>query len=77
VQVNHHRLNQRRLCCSLYLAEMYNFRVIDSTVVFNFLYSLVTYGVCYAKPAPPINALLNIDPPEHLFRIRLGRHFVF
>lgn len=63
MEVNHHKFNQRRLCCAKYLAEMYNYRVVDSPIIFNTMYSLITFGVSYdpAVPSP-------LDPPEHLFR---------
>lgn len=69
LEINHTKLNQRRLCCARYLGEMYNFRVVDSGVIFNFLYSLVTFGVSYDLEAQVPSFL---DPPEHLFRIRLA-----
>lgn len=70
MEVNHHKLNQRRLCCVKYLGELYNYRVVDSSVIFNVLYSLITFGVSYD---PKVSSVL--DPPEHLFRIRLSKIF--
>ncbi|VDP04959.1 unnamed protein product, partial [Soboliphyme baturini] len=67
MEVNHHKLNQRRICCMKYLGEMYNYRVVDSAIIFNVLYSLVTFGVV-GEP----KASSPIDPPEHLLRIRLA-----
>lgn len=63
MEINHHKFNQRRLCCAKYLAEMYNYRVVDSPIIFNALYSLITFGVSYDANIPSA-----LDPPEHLFR---------
>ena len=69
-----------------YLGEMYNYRVVDSLIIFRTLYLLITYGVNLdSKPTGlsficihgALSILLidsepnEIDPPEHLFRIRL------
>lgn len=66
MEINHPKLNQRRISCVRYLGEMYNYRCVDSTIIFNTLYSLITFGVSDGK----IPSL--IDPPEHLLRIRLA-----
>lgn len=71
MEVNHHKLNQRRLCCIKYLGELYNYRVVDSAIIFNVLYSLITFGVSYDPKIPSL-----LDPPEHLFRIRLCKGHV-
>jgi regulator of nonsense transcripts 2 len=65
-----------------YLGEMYNYRVVDSLIIFRTLYLLITFAVNLESEfnersdekhssictAPEMNEL---DPPEHLFRIRL------
>lgn len=45
VQINIPKFNQRRLCMIKYLGEMYNYRVVDSIIIFRTLYLLITYGV--------------------------------
>ncbi|CAF1357416.1 unnamed protein product [Rotaria sordida] len=67
LEVNIPKFNQRRLCMIKYLGEMYNYRVVDSIIIFRTLYLLITYGVSL-EASEIINEL---DPPEHLFRIRL------
>ena len=44
-QINHPRYNQRRVSCVKYLGELYNYRMVESAVVFKTLYSFITFGV--------------------------------
>ena len=39
------RLNQRRFAQVRFLGESYNFKMIDSNVIFSTLYSLITFAV--------------------------------
>ena len=39
------RLNQRRFAQVRYLGELYNYKMIDSSVIFSTLYSLITFAV--------------------------------
>ncbi|XP_062617589.1 regulator of nonsense transcripts 2-like [Saccostrea cucullata] len=66
MEINHPKYNQRRVSCVKYLGELYNYRMVESAVIFKTLYSFITFGVVMdeANPSP-------LDPPEHLFRIRL------
>uniref|UniRef100_H2Z6M2 MIF4G domain-containing protein n=1 Tax=Ciona savignyi TaxID=51511 RepID=H2Z6M2_CIOSA len=66
MEINHPRYNQRRVSIIKFLGELYNYRMVESMVIFNVLYSLITFGVSYNvnRPSP-------YDSPEHLFRIRL------
>ena len=66
LEINHPRYNQRRFSNIKFLGELYNYRMLESNVIFNVLYSLVTFGVTYDHQNPSL-----IDPPENLFRIRL------
>jgi len=66
MEINHPRYNQRRFSNIKFLGELYNYRMLESTVIFNVLYSLVTFGVTYDHSQTSL-----IDPPENLFRIRL------
>lgn len=68
MEANDPRLNQRRLAALRYLGEMYNYRVIDSSIVFAALYSLLFLGAPLADDGESERSL---DPPVHLFRIRL------
>ncbi|CAG0922644.1 unnamed protein product [Notodromas monacha] len=56
---------QRRVASVSYLGELYKVRLVDSTVIFNTLYSLITFA---SVPFPTWNPL---DPPDNLFRIKL------
>ncbi|KAL7751572.1 ATP-dependent RNA helicase [Sorochytrium milnesiophthora] len=61
--------NQRRVTMVLYLGELYNFRVASAAVVFDTLYSLLTFGHANGIPTPEGNPLL--DANTDYFRIRL------
>ncbi|XP_035220052.1 regulator of nonsense transcripts 2-like [Stegodyphus dumicola] len=65
MEVNHPKYNQRRVSMVRYLGELYNYRMVESTVIFRVLYSFITFGVNYD------GTYSELDPPEHLFRIRL------
>ncbi|KFM57643.1 Regulator of nonsense transcripts 2, partial [Stegodyphus mimosarum] len=65
MEVNHPKYNQRRVSMVRYLGELYNYRMVESTVIFRILYSFITFGVNYD------GTYSELDPPEHLFRIRL------
>ncbi|XP_063407646.1 regulator of nonsense transcripts 2-like isoform X4 [Mytilus trossulus] len=66
MEVNHPKFNQRRVSCAKYLGELYNYRLVESSVIFKTLYSFITFGVSYDENTPS-----PLDPPEHLFRVRL------
>jgi len=66
MEINHPKYNQRRVSSVKYLGELYNYRMLESAVIFRTLYSLITFGVSLDESiASPL------DPAEHLFRIRL------
>jgi hypothetical protein len=44
-KINIPKFNQRRLCMVKYLGEMYNYRIVDSIIIFRTLYLLITFGV--------------------------------
>ena len=46
-KVNHPKFNQRRVSCSKYMGELYNYRLVESSVIFKTLYSFITFGVSY------------------------------
>lgn len=66
LEVNHPKFNQRRVASAKYLGELYNYRVIESTIIFKVLYAFISFGVVF----DPV-VVTEYDPPEHLFRIRL------
>lgn len=66
MEVNLPKFNQRRVAMVKYLGELYNYRMVESGDIFRTLYLLITFGVSLEQGAPSV-----LDPPEHLFRIRL------
>jgi len=60
------KFNQRRVSMVKYLAELYNYRMVESSVIFKVLYTLITFGVSYD---PSIES--ELDQPDHLLRLRL------
>ena len=69
LETNDPRYNQRRVAVVKFLAELYNYRLVDSGVVFKVLYSMVSFGASTGADAAASSALL--DPPDHMLRIRL------
>ncbi|XP_072181831.1 regulator of nonsense transcripts 2-like [Diadema setosum] len=65
MEINHPKYNQRRVTVVKFLGELYNYRLVESSVIFKTLYSLIRFGVTLDGVESPL------DPPEHLFRIRL------
>ncbi|XP_033880859.3 regulator of nonsense transcripts 2 isoform X1 [Acipenser ruthenus] len=65
MEVNQPKFNQRRISSAKFLGELYNYRMVESAVIFRTLYSFISFGVSPDGTASPL------DPPEHLFRIRL------
>lgn len=66
MEINLPKFNQRRIGMIKYLGELYNYRMVESSDIFRTLYLLITFGV--SMDASVVSVL---DPPEHLFRIRL------
>ena len=44
LEINHPRLNQRRVCTAKFLGELYNYQLVESSVVFRVLYLFITFG---------------------------------
>ena len=44
LEQNEIKFNQKRIAEVKYLGELYNYKMIDSPVVFDTLYRIVTYG---------------------------------
>lgn len=66
MQMNSIEYNQRRISSIKYLAECFNFNLVDSTLLFSVMYSLITYGINYSD----INQS-SLDSPFNLMRLRL------
>ncbi|ETI20095.1 hypothetical protein G647_08129 [Cladophialophora carrionii CBS 160.54] len=69
LEQNDFKFNQRRIAEVKYLGELYNYKMIDSAVVFDTLYRLVTFGHEGGTPQP--GNFTPFDPPDDYFRIRL------
>ncbi|ESP01156.1 hypothetical protein LOTGIDRAFT_139905, partial [Lottia gigantea] len=66
MEINHPKYNQRRVSSVKYLGELYNYRMVESGVIFKTLYTFITFGVSIDDKSPS-----SLDAPDHLFRIRL------
>ena len=69
LELNDYRRNQRRVAVMRYLGELYNYSVIESDIVFDMLYLLLSFGhpggrAVRGKAAP-------LDLPDDFFRLRL------
>ncbi|KAI8063219.1 armadillo-type protein [Gongronella butleri] len=61
--------NQRRIATVKYLGELYNYRMVDSPLIFDTLYTIVTLGHEYGRPSR--DRISPMDAPHDFFRIRL------
>ncbi|GAA5822482.1 hypothetical protein JCM5353_000523 [Sporobolomyces roseus] len=66
---NNFKYNQQRVATVKYLGELYNYRVVDSRLIFDTLWSLVTFGHPEGRPWPDLPS--PIDGPDDCFRVRL------
>ncbi|PRQ75790.1 Armadillo-type fold [Rhodotorula toruloides] len=69
MEINNFKYNQQRVATVKYLGELYNYRVLDSRVIFDTLWSLVSFGHPDGRPHPDLPSA--IDTPDDYFRIRL------
>ena len=65
LEMNDAKYNQRRKAVAKFLGELYNYRLIDSSVVFKVMYSLLTFGI------EPNETYQPLDQPEDMIRLRL------
>ncbi|CAE6470742.1 unnamed protein product [Rhizoctonia solani] len=70
MEQNIYKNNQRRVAGMKYLGELYMYRLISSTLIFDTLWSLVTFGHPDGRPLP--GQISPIDAPNDFFRIRLA-----
>ncbi|KAF3316810.1 hypothetical protein TWF173_001474 [Orbilia oligospora] len=68
LEENDYRMNQRRIASIRYLGDLYNYSMIDSPVIFDTLYLILSFG--YAGTPQP-GMYNHLDPPDNHFRIRL------
>lgn len=69
LEQNDFKFNQRRISEVKYLGELYNYKMIDSAVIFDTLYRIVTFGHEGGTPVP--GRVTHLDTPDDFFRIRL------
>ncbi|OSC99339.1 ARM repeat-containing protein [Trametes coccinea BRFM310] len=69
LETNMYSMNQRRIASIKYLGELYIYRLINSSIIFDTLWTLVTFGHPEGRPTP--GQLSPIDMPDDFFRIRL------
>ncbi|XP_062522892.1 regulator of nonsense transcripts 2-like [Corticium candelabrum] len=65
MEVNLGRFNQRRISAVHYLGELYNYRMVESSVIFRTLYSFLAFG--HNSDGSPS----HLDPSTSYFRVRL------
>lgn len=70
LEQNDFKFNQKRIAEVKYLGELYNYKMIDSPVVFDTLYRIVTFGHEGGTPVP--GRISPLDLPDDFFRIRLA-----
>ncbi|RAH71837.1 regulator of nonsense transcripts 2 [Aspergillus aculeatinus CBS 121060] len=69
LEQNDFKFNQKRVAEVKYLGELYNYKMIDSPVIFDTLYRIVTFG---HEGGTPVAGKVNpLDLPDDFFRIRL------
>ncbi|KAI5779263.1 MIF4G domain-containing protein [Geopyxis carbonaria] len=69
LEENNFKHNQRRIALVKYLGELYNYKMVDSPVIFDALYRIVTFGHEAGTPKPGVYC--HLDPPDDFFRARL------
>ncbi|KAJ7287430.1 transcription factor [Mycena rebaudengoi] len=69
LEQNVYSTNQRRVATIKYLGELYIYRLLSSGIVFDTLWSLVTFGHPDARPLP--HQICALDMPDDFFRVRL------
>ena len=65
LEANTPKFNQRRVAGVKFLGELYNYQLVESTVIFRMLYLLMTFG------ASPDGSASPLDPFDSYFRVRL------
>ncbi|KAG6849824.1 hypothetical protein H0H93_004633 [Arthromyces matolae] len=69
LEQNVYSTNQRRLAVIKFLGELYIYRLLSSGIIFDTLWSLVTFGHPDGRPIPKQS--VPLDMPDDFFRIRL------
>ncbi|KZT08499.1 transcription factor [Laetiporus sulphureus 93-53] len=69
LEQNVYSINQRRVATVKYLGELYIYRLVGSGIIFDTLWTLVTFGHPEGRPMP--TQPCPVDMPDDFFRIRL------
>ncbi|KAG0290607.1 hypothetical protein BGZ98_003367, partial [Dissophora globulifera] len=69
LEQNNFRHNQKRIAVVKFLGELYNYRMVDSPLIFNTLDTLISVGHEYGRASPDRPS--SIDAPYDCFRVRL------
>ncbi|RKO91807.1 armadillo-type protein [Blyttiomyces helicus] len=69
LELNIFKWNQRRIATVKFLGELYNYRMVESGVIFDTLYLLVNFGHEGNMPRPLVSS--PIDAAHDFFRVRL------
>jgi len=69
LETNAYKANQQRVATIKYLGELYIYRLVNSGMVFDTFWSLVTFGHPDGRPLP--GQACPIDMPDDFFRVRL------
>jgi regulator of nonsense transcripts 2 len=70
LEQNDFKFNQKRIAEIKYLGELYNYKMIDSPVIFDTLYRIITFGHEGGTPVP--GRISMLDLPDDYFRLRLA-----
>lgn len=69
LEQNIYSTNQRRVATVKYLGELYIYRLLSSGIIFDTLWSIVTFGHPDGRPLP--HQVVPLDMPDDFFRVRL------
>ncbi|KAK0554209.1 mRNA decay protein [Tilletia horrida] len=69
LESNVFQYSQRRVTVLRYLGELFNYRLINSKLLFDQLWILTTFGHPNGRPLP--GQFTPLDPPDDCFRVRL------
>ncbi|OXM78214.1 hypothetical protein C364_04151 [Cryptococcus neoformans Bt63] len=70
MEENIFKFNQRRIATMKYVGELYMYRVINASVIFEILWSLLSFG--HVEPMPFPGRESPIDAVDDFFRVRLA-----
>ncbi|ADV23037.1 hypothetical protein I315_04869 [Cryptococcus gattii Ru294] len=70
LEENIFKFNQRRIATMKYVGELYMYRVINASVIFEILWSLLSFG--HVEPMPFPGRESPIDAVDDFFRVRLA-----